>query len=461
MSDKEDTLKKDEKLVADDGSGVEIVYKGPKNEEGKYWVSIEKKGKKPVLKRMTSADMHNPLALDQAKMYLEKSDNVPFQVGRFTVTQGSVAKKPAAKKTAAKKSQGGKRRKTKRHGKVGGGQTGCMNEIMELYNNEPEIIDKYAQKIRKSSLEGMPKSFSSFKRLFDKKYKDYKTLKGGTRRNRRRDWGRAATEMGARAVFFLMVLLFIFNIIQIARGLNFDGSPNPGNRILRLYRFLADPTGLSDLFRITPRMGGSRKKSGGVHVIEPFEKCDGLWKLLDESKKDPIAFGKKKLHIVKEYADKDTLSFYKEVLEEGESKIKKGRGRSLSGGQGDDDLLYIWVTGVTGLLVWYFIETGPPLFGGKRRKTRRRKRGGEPHRPNTKQEIMNKLGQKGYKHFQTIQKVPYWNPYNKKFTAPRKQIELRFRHHYEGDKKRYGGKRRRKTRRRSRKRKRRTRRRRR
>ena len=141
-----------------------------------------------------------------------------------------------------------------------------------------------------------------------------------------------------------------------------------------MYRFLADPTGLSDLFRITPRMGGSRKKSGGVHVIEPFEKCDGLWKLLDESKKDPIAFGKKKLHIVKEYADKDTLSFYKEVLEEGESKIKKGRGRSLSGGQGDDDLLYIWVTGVTGLLVWYFIETGPPLFGGKRRKTKRRKR---------------------------------------------------------------------------------------
>ena len=361
MSDKEDTLKKDEKLVADDGSGVEIEYKGPKNKYGKYLVSVQNpsKGKSPVLKRMTSADMHNPKALDQAKEILKKeSKNVPFQVGRFTVTQGPVAKKPAAK----------------RDGKVGGGQTGCMNEIMELYNNEPEIIDKYAQKIRKSSLEGMPKSFSSFKRLFEKKYKDYKTTKGGTRRNRRRDWGRAATEMGARAVFFLMVLLFIFNIIQIARGLNFDGSPNPGNRILRLYRFLADPTGLSDLFRITPRMGGSRKKSGGVHVIEPFEKCDGLWKLLDESKKDPIAFGKKKLHIVKEYADKDTLSFYKEVLEEGESKIKKGRGRSLSGGQGDDDLLYIWVTGVTGLLVWYFIETGPPLFGGKRRKTKRRKR---------------------------------------------------------------------------------------
>lgn len=262
----------------------------------------------------------------------------------------------------------------KRHGKVGGGQTGCMNEIMDLYNNEPEIIDKYAQKIRKSSLEGMPKSFSSFKRLFEKKYKDYKTPKGGTRRNRRRDRGRAATEMGAHAVFFLMVLLFIFNMIQIARGLNFDGSPNPGNRILRIYRFLADPTGLSDLFRITPRMGGSRKKSGGVHVMEPFEKCDGLWKLLDESKKDPIAFGKKNLRIVEEYADKDTLSFYKEVLEEGESKIKKGRGRSLSGGQGDDDLLYIWVTGVTGLLVWYFIETGPALFGGKKRRKSRKKR---------------------------------------------------------------------------------------
>lgn len=83
----------------------------------------------------------------------------------------------------------------------------------------------------------------------------------------------------------------------------------------------------------------------------------------------------------------------------------------------------------------------------KTRKKRRRKRGGDPHRPNTKQEIMNKLGQKGYKHFQTIQKVPNWNPYNKKFTAPRKQIELRFRHHFEGDKKSYGGKRRRKTRR--------------
>ena len=370
MSDKEDTLKKDEKLVADDGSGVEIVYKGPKNERGQYWVSIEKKGKKPVLKRMTSADMHNPKALDQAKMHLKKSDDVPFQVGRFTVTQGPI--KPAAKK-AAKKSQGGKRRKTKRHRKVGGGQTGCMNEIMELYNKEPEIIHNYAQKIRKSSLEGMPKSFSSFKRLFEKKYKDYKTTKGGTRRNRR-DWGRVATEMGASAVFFLMALLFIFNVIQIGRGLNFDGSPNPGNRLMRLYRFFADPTGLSDLFRLTPRMGGSRKKSGGVHVMEPFEKCDGLWKLLDESKKDPIAFGKKNLRIVKEYADKDTLSFYKEVLEEGESKIKKGRGRSLSGGQGDDDLLYIWVTGVTGLLVWYFIETGPSLFGGKKRRKRRRKR---------------------------------------------------------------------------------------
>ena len=32
MSDKkEDTLKKGQKLVADDGSGVEIEYKGPKN----------------------------------------------------------------------------------------------------------------------------------------------------------------------------------------------------------------------------------------------------------------------------------------------------------------------------------------------------------------------------------------------------------------------------------------------
>ena len=85
-------------------------------------------------------------------------------------------------------------------------------------------------------------------------------------------------------------------MIQIGRGLNLDGSPNPGNRMYRLYRFLADPTGLSDLFRITPRTGGSRKKSGGVYVMEPFEKCNGLWKLLDESKKDPVAFGKNNLH---------------------------------------------------------------------------------------------------------------------------------------------------------------------
>ena len=46
-----------------------------------------------------------------------------------------------------------KRSAHKRHGKVGGGQIGCMNEIMELYNNEPEIIDKYAEKVRGSSLE--------------------------------------------------------------------------------------------------------------------------------------------------------------------------------------------------------------------------------------------------------------------------------------------------------------------
>ena len=112
MSDKkEDTLMPGHKLVADDGSGVEIAYKGPKNEDGKYLVSVQKKGKKPVLKRMTSADMHNPDALDRAKEILKKeSNNVPFQVGRFTVTQG-----PAAKKPAAKKSEGGKkRRKTKR-----------------------------------------------------------------------------------------------------------------------------------------------------------------------------------------------------------------------------------------------------------------------------------------------------------------------------------------------------------
>jgi hypothetical protein len=111
MSNKEDTLMPGHKLVADDGSGVEIAYKGPKNKDGKYLVSVQKRGKSPVLKRMTSADMHNPKALDRAKEILKKeSNNVPFQVGRFTVTQG-----PAAKKPAAKKSEGGKkRRKTKR-----------------------------------------------------------------------------------------------------------------------------------------------------------------------------------------------------------------------------------------------------------------------------------------------------------------------------------------------------------
>ena len=111
MSDKEDTLKKDEKLVADDGSGVEIEYKGPKNKEGKYLVSVQKPGKSPVLKRMTSANMHDPRALDRAKEILKKeSKDVTFKHGRFTVSPV-----PAAKKPAAKKSEGGKkRRKTKR-----------------------------------------------------------------------------------------------------------------------------------------------------------------------------------------------------------------------------------------------------------------------------------------------------------------------------------------------------------
>jgi len=118
---KQDTLKKGEKLVADDGSGVEIKYAGPKNEDGEYLVEIGKRGKESLLKRMTSATMHDDSTLDIVKDILNKeSKNVPFQVGRFTVTQGPVAKKynfpkkTAAKKPAAKKSQGGKRRKTKR-----------------------------------------------------------------------------------------------------------------------------------------------------------------------------------------------------------------------------------------------------------------------------------------------------------------------------------------------------------
>ena len=171
-----------------------------------------------------------------------------------------------------------------------------------------------------------------------------------------------------------MMLIFIWQMIMIAMDQNFDGSEYTGDvpRPLRLLNFIS---GRNRRMLGSPfRMGGSRKKRGGDHVMEPFEKCDCLWKLLDKSKKDPVAFGKKNLHLVKKYADKDTLSFYKEVLKEGESKIKKGAGRSLSGGQGDDDLLYIWVTGVTGLLIWYFIETGPPLFGGKRRRTRKKRR---------------------------------------------------------------------------------------
>ena len=106
MSDKkEDTLPPGHKLVADDGSGVEIEYKGPKNKDGKYLVSVQNpRSGKSVLKRMSSADMHHPSALDQAKKHLKNSGNVSFQVGRFTVTHGP----------AAKKSQGGKRRKTKR-----------------------------------------------------------------------------------------------------------------------------------------------------------------------------------------------------------------------------------------------------------------------------------------------------------------------------------------------------------
>ena len=119
MSDKkEDTLKKGQKLVADDGSGVEIAYKGAKNDKGQYLVELKRRGKSPVLKRMTSATMHDDGTLDLVKDILNKeSKDIPFQVGRFTVTQGPIkpaAKKPAAKKPAAKKSQGGKRRKTKR-----------------------------------------------------------------------------------------------------------------------------------------------------------------------------------------------------------------------------------------------------------------------------------------------------------------------------------------------------------
>ena len=110
MSDKkEPTLKPGYKLVADDGSGVEIKYAGPKDEKGRYLVEIGKRGKSPLLKRMTSETMHDEGTLDLVKDILNKeSKNVPFQVGRFTVTQGP------AKKPAAKKSQGGKRRKTKR-----------------------------------------------------------------------------------------------------------------------------------------------------------------------------------------------------------------------------------------------------------------------------------------------------------------------------------------------------------
>lgn len=88
-----------------------------------------------------------------------------------------------------------------------------------------------------------------------------------------------------------------------------------------------------------------------------------------------------------------------------------------------------------------------------KRKSRRKKKrkGGDPHisSPKLSDGERNDI-LKRYHNVTQIGPMPSWDPYNKKFTAPRKQPPLRFRHHYQGDHKRYGGKRPRKTRKRKR-----------
>ena len=121
---------------------------------------------------------------------------------------------------------------------------------------------------------------------------------------------------------------------------------------------------------------------------------------------------------------------------------------------------------------------GPRQTGGKRRKKkkksrkkgkrwtpkrksrkRRKRKGGDIHISNPK--LSNDKKNEYLKRYHNVTQIgplPDWNPYNKKFTAPRKQTELRFRHHYQGDHKRYGGKRKKRTTKRKRRRKKKTRR---
>jgi len=131
MSDKkEDTLKPGQKLVADDGSGIEIVYKGPKDGSGRYSVSVEQSGKEPKLLRMSSDNMYDSRALDQAKRWMKNQKDVKvqlndgtFRFGRFTVSKGESDKKPPAKKKGGRRTRRRKRKRRKRRSRRGGAPT--------------------------------------------------------------------------------------------------------------------------------------------------------------------------------------------------------------------------------------------------------------------------------------------------------------------------------------------------
>tara|TARA_B110000008_G_scaffold274021_1_gene309178 strand:- start:3159 stop:3875 length:717 start_codon:yes stop_codon:yes gene_type:complete len=89
----------------------------------------------------------------------------------------------------------------------------------------------------------------------------------------------------------------------------------------------------------------------------------------------------------------------------------------------------------------------------KKSRKRKKSKGGDFHISNPKiSDDKKKDILKRYHNVTQIGPLPAWNPYNKKFTAPRKQMELRFRHHYQGDHKRYGGKRKKRTRKKKRRR---------
>jgi hypothetical protein len=83
-----------------------------------------------------------------------------------------------------------------------------------------------------------------------------------------------------------------------------------------------------------------------------------------------------------------------------------------------------------------------------KRKSRRRKKrkGGDFHISSPKlSDDKKKDILKRYHNVTQIGPLPAWNPYNKKFTAPRKQNPLWARHHFQGENK-YGGKRKKRTR---------------